>query len=31
MTIKEIVQKAYDCFATEDMDTFCTLFHSDDD
>ena len=29
MTTKEIVQKAYDCFATEDMDTFRTLFHSD--
>ena len=29
MTIKELVQKAYDCFATEDMDTFRTLFHSD--
>ena len=29
MTSKELVQKAYDCFATGDMDTFRTLYHTD--
>ena len=29
MTSKELVQKAYDCFATGDMDTFRTLYHAD--
>ena len=29
MASKELVQKAYDCFATGDMDTFRTLYHTD--
>ena len=29
MASKELVQKAYDCFATGDMDTFRTLYHVD--
>ena len=29
MTSKEVVQKAYDCFATGDMDTFRTLYNTD--